>query len=142
MLREDEGVKKYPYDDKTGREVFADIGHITIGVGRDLHSNPLSDDEVDYLLTNDIQSAMEIAYKVFPDFEHYEENRQLALINMIFNLGETGFRKFIKLIDAVKNKNWPLAAYEAGKSFWSLQTGNRAKRVVEMLLHNSFTYCN
>ncbi len=140
MLKLDEGARDFPYDDRTGRRVTADIGNVTIGVGRNLDINPLSRAAIDFLLNEDIDTAMDAAFTVFIDFEHYEPNRQLAIINMIFNMGIGRFRQFTKLIQAVKNKDWAQAAYEAAHSYWYSQVGDRAKRVVSMLLNNEYPY--
>ena len=53
LVRQHEGVRYEPYDDATGKRPIA-LGHITIGVGRNLEARPLTDDEVDYLLANDL----------------------------------------------------------------------------------------
>lgn len=141
MLTQDEGKRVYPYDDKTGQRVHGEVGCITIGIGRSLESKPLSEAVIQFMFEEDVGEALEIATSLFSrEWESIQENRQLALVNMIFNLGDTGFGKFRKLIEAVRHQNWPGAALEAENSPWFHQVGDRGRRIVKMLKENTFPY--
>jgi GH24 family phage-related lysozyme (muramidase) len=71
VLRRHEGVRSHAYK--------CSAGYITIGVGRNIDQDGglgLSDDEVDYLLSNDIDMIQEtICYGVVPDFVAFKELR-------------------------------------------------------------------
>lgn len=126
QLIRDEGVKKHPYTDT--------VGKLTIGVGRNLSDNGLSDEEVMMLLGNDIDEAARVAVRIYGvEFDSFTANRQAAIINMIFNLGESNYREFKKMIAAIKRGDWNGAANEASHSLWYSQVGLRAIRLVEML---------
>lgn len=95
-----EGLKQYVYT--------CPKGYQTIGVGRNLETKGLSKAEIFYLLENDILDAKLYLLDIFKDFHSLSEARQNVLIEMVFNLGNGGFKKFKKLIEAIKAKisNW------------------------------------
>lgn len=64
------------------------------------------------------------------------EVRQEALVDMIFNMGEDGVRKFRQMVEDIMDKDpddWREIAQHALDSLWYKQTGNRAKRIVKEL---------
>jgi hypothetical protein len=52
---------------------------------------------------------------------------------MRFQLGGSGFRKFKKMIAAVKNRDWEQVAIQAEDSRWFKQVPRRAKEIVAIL---------
>ena len=61
------------------------------------------------------------------------EVRQECLVDMIFNLGEDGVRKFRNMVREIMDKDpgdWTEIAQHATESLWYGQVGNRAKRIV------------
>lgn len=127
MLISEEGKRFIPYRDS--------LGVWTLGVGKNLVSNPITDDEVMAWLKKDITRSLESCYNIFGQefFATIDEPRQHAILNMVFQLGEKGFGEFYQTIQAIKAKNWKLAASEAFNSRWAKQTPNRALRVTELL---------
>ena len=119
-----EGVRNFPYEDT--------VGKLTIGVGRNLDDRGLSDDEVNYLLANDIDLALAGA-NTFPWFQSLDEVRQMVVADMIFNLGLTRFRGFIKTIAAIAAGDYEAAADEMEDSRWYRQTGRRAIKNVRLM---------
>lgn len=113
---------------------------LTIGVGRNLETKGLSDEEIDFLLERDIDESYYDCIAIFMDepfewgpFRKYSQSRQHALIDMRFNLGPARFRGFKKMITAVKAEDWETAAKEMENSKWYKQVGSRAVRLVEMM---------
>ena len=125
QLKNDEGVRAHLYKDS--------VGVWTIGVGRNLQSTGLRQSEINYLLTNDIQTAMQDCQAVCSNFESLTENRQRALANMAFNLGRTRLGKFRKALAAIEAEDWSGAASEMLNSRWAKQVGSRAVRLAEMM---------
>ena len=66
-------------------------------------------------------------------FCELNDNRQLAIANMAFNIGVNGVLKFKKMIVAIKAKDYDLAAKEMQDSKWFNQVGNRAVRLVNVM---------
>jgi len=126
MIKVHEGVSHHVYKCPAGYE--------TIGVGRNISESGLglSDEEIDYLLTNDIMRC----YKELGTFQWFvdlDENRQFAMIDMCFNLGLTRLLKFENMLAALNVKDWETAAEEALDSRWAQQVGNRAEKLADII---------
>ncbi|HQT98326.1 MAG TPA: glycoside hydrolase family protein [Thermodesulfobacteriota bacterium] len=64
------------------------------------------------------------------------EVRQECLVDMIFNLGEDGVRKFRQMVEDIMDKDpddWQEIAEHATESLWYGQVGTRAERIVAEL---------
>lgn len=106
---------------------------LSIGYGRNLDDVGITEVEADFLLKVDAVRAVDDAHDIFPKILECTENRQIALIDMTFNLGKTRLRKFRKMINAVNRGDWESAADEAMDSRWYGQVGNRAIELVKLL---------
>jgi lysozyme len=124
-IKENEGVRYKPYRCSAGK--------LTIGVGRNLDDNGLSDDEVDYLFNNDLQVCLAHAVTIFDNFTEYPNNVKTVVIDMLFNLGSTRFKTFKKFIKAIKEYNLPEACKQIEDSNYYKQVPNRAKRNIKLL---------
>jgi|SRR5579864_9058032 len=125
-LQRDEGVRCYPYVDTTG--------HVTIGVGRNLSTDGLSDAEVSTLLTNDLVAAIAALNTALPWWTSLDDVRQRAIINMAFNLGVEKLCGFVHFLAALQAGNWTEAVHQMRNSLWSVQVGARATRLEAMIL--------
>jgi len=125
LLKEHEGVKKFPY--------ICPAGKLTIGVGRNLEDVGLRENEIEYLLDNDIKECLQDLMKIFPNFNAIDEVRQAVLIDMRFNLGAGGFRSFRRFIKAVRERDWSEAVKEMKNSKWYYDVRDRAKRLCKMM---------
>jgi GH24 family phage-related lysozyme (muramidase) len=133
MFVYDEGVSDKLYDDRSGHQVRGSNGIITGGIGHNFEDNKLSEAVIDLLFTEDLGRAVSEAKKIFPQFEAFTENRQYALINMLFNLGASRFKNFHKMIEAIHANDWVRAGREAKTSLWYHQVKSRGTRIVKML---------
>ena len=128
MLKRHEGVETHAYKCSASK--------ITVGVGRNIDPKGgigLTEDEIDYLLQNDIDriiSELDFQYEWFSDLN---EARKAAMIDISFNLGQTRLRKFEKALTAMSQNNWDKAADEFMDSKWSNQVGNRAKELTAII---------
>jgi len=127
MLKRHEGVRSFVY--------LCSEGYETIGVGRNIADSGLglSDDEVDFLLDNDIKRVREELNDEYYWFGALNAARQEAMIDISFNLGQTRLRGFKKALDAMSTEDFDRAADEFMDSKWSEQVGNRAAEVTEMI---------
>ena len=94
-LKRDEGVVLTLYQCSAGKN--------TIGVGRNLDDRGITDDESDYLLSNDIDICIEELTNAFPWFVDLSDTRQRVMVNMCFNLGLSrlmGFKNFLAAMEA------------------------------------------
>ena len=127
MIKQHEGFRDKPYRCTAGK--------LTIGYGRNLDDVGISNREATVLLYNDIIEATESVRVVFSGFkfDEFSENRQAALIDMMFNLGRSRFIKFKKMITAIRYKDWNEAADQAKDSRWFSQVGERGVKIVRLL---------
>ena len=128
MLKRHEGVESHAYKCSENK--------ITIGVGRNVDKSGglgLSDDEVDYLLQNDINRVSGELNSEYEWFAGLDDVRQDAMIDISFNLGQTRLRAFKNALAAMAKGDWRAAADEFMDSRWSGQVGNRAKELTEMI---------
>ena len=127
MLRKHEGVRDKVY--------LCSAGYETIGVGRNIseYGLGLSDDEINYLLNNDIKRVREELTEEYYWFAGLDEARQDAMIDISFNLGQTRLRGFVKSLEAMAREDFDTAADEFMDSKWSEQVGDRAVEVTEII---------
>jgi lysozyme len=126
QLKRDEGIRRFPYFDING--------HTSIGVGRNLSAEGLSDDEIEYLLGNDVKFIYNTLDTRLPWFTNLDPVRQGALTNMAFNLGFAGLEKFPDFLSAMAKGQWQEASVRMLNSEWATQVGDRAKRLSQQIL--------
>ncbi len=127
-LRRDEGVVPSAYQDS--------LGWWTIGVGRLIDKRKggkLSDDEIDYLLNNDIAKFSKLLDINIPWWRTLDDVRQRVLLNMAFNLGVAGLMGFKNTLAYVKSGDYTKAASNMLLSKWATQVKGRATRLSEMM---------
>ena len=125
QMRFHEGVRNKVYKDHLGIE--------TIGVGRNLVDRGLSDEEVDYLLTNDITIVENELDNGLSWWRDLDEVRQRALADLAFNMGLPRLHGFVKMLDALQRRDYHAAADELLDSKYAKQVGERRNRVAEMI---------
>lgn len=127
MLRRHEGVEKHVYLDTEGLE--------TIGVGRNISKTGLglSDDEVDYLLQNDISRVTAELIKALPWLSTLNEARRDAMISLGFNLGLPRLLLFKNALDSMSSGDFDAAADHFLDSRWATQVKGRAIELTDMI---------
>ena len=127
MIKHHEGVRHKPYYDT------ATPPKLTIGVGRNLDDNGLSDDEIDYLLANDLKRCQAEA-ETYPWFADLNEPRQACIIGLLFNLGKPRWDKFVKAQARLAEGAYAECAAELLDSRWAKQVGKRAEDTAAMMI--------
>src|SRR5687767_14656968 len=107
-------------------------GKITIGCGRNLEDVGITLNEAYVLLSNDIERVLAEANQ-FAWFKSLNMPRQDAVLSMLFNLGLARFQGFKKMIQAVINGRFEVAADEMLNSKWATQVGERAKDLAQIM---------
>jgi len=133
MLKMHEGVETHAYQCSANK--------ITIGVGRNVDPVDglgLSQDEIEYLLKNDIDRVRVELGDEYEWFNDLVPARQDAMIDISFNLGATRLRKFKKALKAMADEDYEKAANEFMDSRWSEQVGRRAYTVTQMIRKGSY----
>ncbi len=118
-------------------------GYPTIGIGRNILTNPLTDEErkvcgnyekgitpnmAEYLCRNDIKKFTLLLKSNIPLFNKLDDERQFVLLDMCFNLGLQGLLKFKNMLYDLTIGNYRGASKELLNSRYAQQVGNRAKR--------------
>jgi len=125
QLRLHEGVERKPYQ--------CTAGYLTIGVGRNIEERGLSDDEIDYILNNDVNIATDELVRTFDWYADLDEVRQRVVIDMVFNLGMPRFKQFKNMILGLEDGDYSAAAIHMMDSRWASQVGARAERLRNMM---------
>jgi GH24 family phage-related lysozyme (muramidase) len=139
-LKRDEGYHRYPY--------FDQYCYVTIGVGHNLHANPLTDtdremgmrlgpttgDFIEYLLDEDLQVVHRYLTDYFGWIDDLPLHQQRALYNMCFQLGAKEFAEFEPTWRHLRAGELDLVERHLRNSLWFRQTTKRAERVINLLI--------
>jgi lysozyme len=129
QLQRHEGLVLKPYRCSAGK--------LSIGYGRNLEDVGISKAEANMLLVNDIHKCIEQVAKLFC-FDKLNDVRQNVLINMCFNLGIYGLKKFKKFLRACELEDFTTASVEMLDSMWSKQVGIRATELSNQMRIGKF----
>jgi lysozyme len=125
LLFDHEDYKQFPYSDTTG--------HLTIGIGRNLSTRGISISEAFQFLDDDILYFSPKLSSLFPFFDGLDDNRQIVLIDMCFNVGINGLLNFKDMLEAIKNKDWQKASEEIINSKAAEQCPNRYQKLAYIM---------
>jgi len=125
LLRLHESYRQHPYQ--------CSAGILTVGYGRNLIDNGISEPEARYLLVNDVTAAWSKLTAAVPSFSELDPVRRAVLLDMAVNLGIRGLLKFKKMLAAIQDGNYELAAAEMVNSMWHGQVKTRAVRLETMM---------
>lgn len=124
QLNRDEGRRKAVYQDH--------LGYWTIGVGRLVDARKgggLRDDEMDYLLRNDINDRIDALTRALPWFQNLDDARKGVLLNMAFQMGTDGLLAFKNTLAEIRAGDYSTASEMMLQSKWATQTPERAMRL-------------
>jgi lysozyme len=119
MLKRHEGLKLFPYK--------CSKNFLTLGVGRNLETNGITEEEANYLLFNDIKRVKEQLKKNFGVYRTFPKRARLVCIDMAFQMGIKGFMSFRNTRELMVLGKWVDASEELLRSKYAiLDTPNRA----------------
>lgn len=145
-LKKHEGVRDKVYNDSAGIP--------TIGVGFNLNrpdapekikklgldynsvksgKKTLTPQQIDSLLKQDIKSSWNSAKDIVENFVSLPSNAKSVIVEMIFNLGRSGFLKFKNFKNMIEQNDFIKASQEMLRSNWAKQVGERAKNLSNLL---------
>lgn len=116
LIQQHEGLRLTPYKDS--------VGVLTVGYGHNLEK-PITEAEAHRLLEQDLQETLVDCRKLHW-FHTLDDVRQAVIINMVFNLGITRFKRFVKTIEYIEKQQYFMAASEMLNSKWAKQVKGRA----------------
>ena len=118
-IRKHEGFRAKPYKCSEGFD--------TIGYGFAVKDLVLDEDIANIILQRKLEAlirSIEFKFSWYADLPNVVKD---SVIECCYQLGLSGFGKFKKTIEHLKNEEWELAADEMLDSKWAKQTPNRAK---------------
>lgn len=128
-LTKEEGKVKYAYQDH--------LGYWTIGVGRLIDKKKgggLSDDEIAYLLKNDVDKVVQQVNTALPWASKLTSNRRAVLYAMAFQMGINGLLGFKNTLKMIERGDYEGAAKGMLNSKWArTDSPARAKRTAELM---------
>lgn len=137
-IRAAEGYRLTAYRDSRG---FWTIGYgHKLDQSIDWEGHTITAPTADSLLALDVQGAS-LRAQALPEWHALDTDcRQNAVIELVFNMGETTWEKFHHCRDAIEFQDWETAAQELLHSDWALEVQphgldrpGRAKRLADYL---------
>ena len=129
LIKRHEGLRLKPYRCPAGK--------LSIGYGRNLDDVGISHDEAEYLLRNSLQVAVSDASAACRQYgigiESLDENVQIALICMAYQLGFSRLCQFKRMFAALRHGDRWKARREALDSKWARQTPRRAQEIANLI---------
>jgi len=131
-IKKNEGYRNMPYKDI--------LGYRTIGYGHLIKKNEtfkekkkINKGDLVKIFEEDFSLALKDYYINYKNTKHSKEVKDV-LIEMIFQLGIEGQKKFVKMNKYLKKNQFFMAALEMKKSLWHKQTPKRVDGLIKKLL--------
>src|SRR5215469_15206290 len=142
------------WEGRRNKTYIDSMGHPTVGVGFNLDANGaqaavealgldydqvragtqiLTDAQIDGLFQQSVNKATTGARTVIPSFDTIPGDKQIVIVDMIFNLGVAGFSAFRNTVQAINQQDWASAAQQMQQSLWYKQVGARAKADCDLM---------
>ena len=109
------------------------LGFDTIGYGFAIKDLELTEKEAEYLLANRVSQKHLHLLDNLDWYSDMPPEVQGVILEMVYQMGFTGFCKFKKAISNMKSKDWKAAATEMLDSRWAKQTPNRANQLADIV---------
>lgn len=133
QLTPEEGDRKFPYDDATGRPPAVQ-GKLTIGIGWNLTDNGIPQ-EVEDLLFNIATDRVEADLTAHcPWWPGLPDPQQRAVADLCFNMGWPTLSAFGTFLGLMALRQYAAAALDLTTTAWYKEVGSRGPKVVSLLL--------
>lgn len=124
-IKKHEGLRLKPYRCTAGK--------LTIGYGRNLEDNGITEEEAHFLLMNDLEKSWDECCKAFSWISKMDKIRQGVIVELCFNMGLGRLRGFKKMLAACERGDYETASVEMLDSLWARQVGQRAKTLANIM---------
>ncbi len=130
IIKKEEGLSLQAYKDN--------LGFWTIGYGH--HDSTINSSTPDWsleqaeqVLEENFQDAEAAARRVCSSFDTLNGCRKGVIVQMVFQLGEAGVKKFVNTLRFIDEDDFDSAAQGMKNSLWGKQTPFRARRLAERM---------
>lgn len=133
-IKKEEGLRLESYQDH--------LGYWTIGYGH--HDSVIREgttwtqEQADQAFDEDFEDAVSAARRVCASFDTLNGCRKGVIVQMIFQMGEAGVRKFVNTLRAIDEDDWEAASRGMLGSLWAKQTPFRARRLAARMLTGKY----
>ena len=129
------------------REAYVRDGRIrisTLDLANRVFVRSLSKHDIRFLLVHDLVRTRHEAVSIFGEqlWHEISEARQLAILDLLFDLGRPRFEKFVKFISAVRSKDWVTASIEVLRSEAADENTARFHRISIVIRTNNKSFFN
>ena len=124
-IKKHEGLRLKPYRCTAGK--------LTIGYGRNLEDNGITEEEAHFLLMNDLEKSWDECCKAFSWISKMDKIRQGVIVELCFNMGLGRLKGFKKMLAACERGDYETASVEMLDSLWARQVGRRAKTLADIM---------
>jgi GH24 family phage-related lysozyme (muramidase) len=132
-LQNEEGYRCFAYDDKTGNDVKAPVGKLSIGIGWNLQDNGCPLDLAQYIASYFLKKFDAQLTKELDFYEKLDEVRKCVLLDCAFNMGVGGLETFKQTLNLVSQGFYQNAAVQMRKSKWYEEVPSRAEGLCQMM---------
>lgn len=101
-------------------------GFLSLGVGRNLDANGISEEEALYLLSNDIDAVIDTLDRHWKVWRSFPTPAKYVCIDLVFNMGINAWMSFRKTRAYMELGQWEEASKELLNSKYASQVGRRA----------------
>ena len=131
-LRFEEGYRDEVYLDSRGFKTIG-IGHLVKSYDNFVQGKKYPRKVIEKIFNYDVKICTQDAYNLCKNLDIKEE-AVLIIAHMCFQLGRTKTAKFVKMFEALKNKDYITAGFEMEDSLWAKKhTPARAMRLSEQM---------
>jgi lysozyme len=132
-----EGLRLYAYKDSLGFWTGG-YGHL-LDQTKNWHGVMFTQDQCDLWLAGDLVIATSEAAELLEWASLDTDARQNAVVELVFNMGEDHWRKFVHTRMFITQKKWALAHDGLLDSLWAKEVGpHRSGRIAMYLLSGEF----
>ena len=124
ILKRHEGTELKPYR--------CTEGYLTLGIGRNLETKGISEDEAEYLLRNDIEEVVAALNDRTPWWNTLPDHKRIVLASMAFQLGVGGLLKFQNMLAAAEDGDDQEVVAQMKDSRWYRQTTARVEELARL----------
>ena len=130
-VKEHEGYRNKVYLDSLGKRTVG-VGHLCVEDHWE-DNKEYSEKYLMKVLKDDLKNAIQGAERLCSDCPDLDDLAKETIIELVFQLGETGVSKFRNRWKALESNppQYDVAATEMLDSRWAKQTPNRAKKMSE-----------
>lgn len=123
-IKRHEGLRLRTYTDT--------VGVPTIGYGQNLLTLTIDEPTAAAWLAREVEKAAKFAATT-PEWVGLDPVRRDVIVEMIYNLGQTGYAGFVNTRRAIQERRFEDAAQGMLASKWARQVGRRAVRLAEQM---------